>query len=632
MNFYSQIMSLALVALPAFTFVACSDDDNETSYPAKLEIVTSSGNEFDGRGGSLELLVNSNVNYTVTTDVDWITVAEGRAARPLNGKLTFVVAAYDAALDMTPRTGIVTLSAEGVQSATYTVKQVPGDLFRFEITSPTTFSVPAKGGDVEVAFNTNVEYTVAVSDPSWINQTSAAAGKYTFAIAENTVTDPRDGFITFTTAELGDFKGEINQAPFVVAKGIASAQDMMNFAAAVNAGTSLEAFTDENGEVVMLADIDMTGMNWTPIGNVTGSTIASSAPTLGTGNPFKGIFNGNGHTIRNLAMSTDDAQCLGLFGICENATVKNLNIDASCSLKVANEEMAYGCAYGFIAGVIMNSTVENVKVSGTVPSSLLYKGATKYFASLGGVVGFSSKSTMRNCSFDGKIERVRSNVYDNTIGASVAGILGFACGAKNAETVVENCTNAGYIYAETHRVAGVLARTNGHYILRGCTNSGIVHASAAEASAAGWTSGLRVGGVFAFSSNTNTNTVAIVENCTNSGTVICEGDAKTAVGALCGLPRCVTLTNGVNTGTLITTGNCIAGLLIGQLQCDDKPTITSAQCGGKIATAFTGSGANITPVNPIVITAENYFEYATGTITGTNSGIWTTNNVTFLGQ
>lgn len=72
----------------------------------------------------------------------------------------------------------------------------------------------------------------------------------------------------------------------------------------------------------------MTGRQWTPAGNLRGSTITNGATTLGNdGHAFCGIFNGNGHTIRNLTMSTDSEQCYGLFGVLSSATVKNLVID-----------------------------------------------------------------------------------------------------------------------------------------------------------------------------------------------------------------------------------------------------------------------------------------------------------------
>lgn len=633
MKLNKHIIYPLLLALSATIPTACSDDDNELSYPAKLEVVTTSGTAFDGRGGKLQLLVNTNMDYEVSTDVDWIAQEDAsRSARPLNDRVTFTVAPYEKATNQEPRTGSITFTADGVDPVTVTVEQVAGELYRFRIAKVSTNDVPAKGGEIEITVESNIEYTVSTSDDSWISQTQAKDNKHVFTIAENTATSPREGTITFVTAGLGDFKVEFQQDPYIEKNGIYTATQLVEFATAVNSGASLQQWMDESEEIALMADLDMTGVNWTPIGNVTGSTIANGAATLGTGNPFKGVFNGNGHTIRNLAMSTDAAQIFGLFGVCSGATVKDLTIDQSCTLQVMNEELKAGSVYGFIAGLAISSTFEDITVNGHVLESLLYKGSTKYFGCLGGVVGHVTSCTIKNCTYGGTFDRVRSNIYDNSIGSSVGGIVAFARGSASAPTQIENCVNSGYVSGHVHRVGGILAGTTGNYIMRNCANRGVVHASVSETAAGSWANGLRVGGLIGINTNTSANNVATVEDCTNAGTVVCEGDKNTQVGALLGNPRRHTLTNAVNTGTLITTGDCIAGLIIGQLQCADSPTIVSAKCGGNIANAFTGTGINITAVNPVAMTAANYFEYTTGAITGTNSGVWTAEKVTFLAQ
>jgi hypothetical protein len=297
-----------------------------------------------------------------------------------------------------------------------------------------------------------------------------------------------------------------------------------------------------------------------------------------------------------------------------------------------NEELKGGSCYGFVAGIIVNTTIEHVTVAGTVGESLLNKGATKYFACLGGVAGHASSSTLTDCTFSGTITRVRSNVYDNSVGSAVAGILAFGRGSSSAPTTLTNCVNTGKIYALTHRVAGVFAAATNNFVLTDCSNSGLVHASAAEAASASWTSGLRVGGVMGFTSNTSASAKAEVTRCSNSGTVVCEGDAKSICGGVCGLPRRSAVSDITNTGTVVGTASTITGLAVGQVQCADSPTFAQVKVGGQLATACSGSALEVTAVSPTVATAANYFDLAAGAVTGTNSDIWTTTNVLFVGQ
>lgn len=54
-------------------------------------------------------------------------------------------------------------------------------------------------------------------------------------------------------------------------------------------------------------------------------------------NPYTGTFDGQGHTIKNLIISDENASDVGMFAyICDNAVVKNLIIDESCVFKGNN--------------------------------------------------------------------------------------------------------------------------------------------------------------------------------------------------------------------------------------------------------------------------------------------------------
>lgn len=118
---------------------------------------------------------------------------------------------------------------------------------------------------------------------------------------------------------------------------LGTADDLIEFAAAVNAGETLAPWQDDKGVVVLLDDIDLAEVTeWTPIGAAT-SKLASNALSITSGRPFTGYFDGQGHTIRNLKMVCKAAQATsawGFFGAVANgAVVENLIFDASCSLE-----------------------------------------------------------------------------------------------------------------------------------------------------------------------------------------------------------------------------------------------------------------------------------------------------------
>ena len=90
--------------------------------------------------------------------------------------------------------------------------------------------------------------------------------------------------------------------------GIKTADDLREFARAVNTGRNYDRYRDETGDVVLLDDVDMNGITeWTAIGT--------------TEHPFSGKFNGKGHTIRNIAWTADAAKSTahGLFGVLNQA-------------------------------------------------------------------------------------------------------------------------------------------------------------------------------------------------------------------------------------------------------------------------------------------------------------------------
>lgn len=97
---------------------------------------------------------------------------------------------------------------------------------------------------------------------------------------------------------------------------------------------------------VLGADIDLSGLNWSPIG--------------ASGNGFTGIFDGSGYTIRNLTISSNNQSNLGLFGILGiGAIVKNLNLEN------ANIHSGYSNAGALVAFMDVGSQLTDSSVKGT---------------------------------------------------------------------------------------------------------------------------------------------------------------------------------------------------------------------------------------------------------------------------
>ncbi len=98
-------------------------------------------------------------------------------------------------------------------------------------------------------------------------------------------------------------------------------------------------------------DIDLSGINWNPIGSMSGDH-----------GSFKGVFDGDGHTIFNLYVEQAGTG-LGLFArTAGNAVIKNLNI-VNATVKSTNNSNYAGVLVG---NAYASTKIENVHVSGDI--------------------------------------------------------------------------------------------------------------------------------------------------------------------------------------------------------------------------------------------------------------------------
>ena len=148
-----------------------------------------------------------------------------------------------------------------------------------------------------------------------------------------------------------------------------NADGLLNVAELVNGGkTDINITLDKN--------IDLTGKGWTPIGT-------------SFDNSYKGTFDGGGHTITGLTVTTND-QFVGLFGYLNRAgTVKNVVMEG---IQITSNQI-YG---GSIGGVVGSGwgTIENCSVSGSV-SGTVYVGGVVGAQIGGSITGCSSSATVK---------------------------------------------------------------------------------------------------------------------------------------------------------------------------------------------------------------------------------------------
>ena len=171
-----------------------------------------------------------------------------------------------------------------------------------------------------------------------------AGGEYTYTVSLAAAKDPG-----YTIESNGSYT-------------VYNADGLMNVAELVNGGkTDINITLDKN--------IDLTGKDWTPIGT-------------SFDNSYTGTFDGGGHTITGLTITTKD-QFVGLFGYLNRAgTVKNVVMEG---IQITSNHM-----FGNTGGVAGFSwgTIENCSVSGSVSGTKC----------VGGVVGAQKAGSITGCS------------------------------------------------------------------------------------------------------------------------------------------------------------------------------------------------------------------------------------------
>lgn len=297
--------------------------------------------------------------------------------------------------------------------------------------------------------------------------------------------------------------------------GIWTADDLVEFAAAVNAGGTLAPWQNEEGVVVLLDDIDMTGVTaWTPIGD--GTFSPGDDLEISSGRPFTGFFDGQGHTISHLRMVCDNAapsRAWGFFGaLGAGAVVENLVFDASCSLEVTASK-ATDC--GILAGLVYDATVRNV----TNNAPMSFDGSAGNVRMTMGMIGhaFANKGVVldRLTNEADLTAESGGNTNNNANGVHIGGICGFSTNLASSANAVAftGCVNRGNLTTKVGRASGIVAAANRYTHLTDCTNYGDNFNEFATAG------GARIGNITCI-----TGTGAKFTQVVNRGDVICKNE------------------------------------------------------------------------------------------------------------
>ena len=226
---------------------------------------------------------------------------------------------------------------------------------------------------------------------------------------------------------------------------ITTVDELLQFAKAVDNGE----YDDKTDAVVSLdADLDLTGIAWTPIGSV----FATDGTLL---HYFSGKFYGNGHTISNLDFSENygktEYPSFGLFSEVYGAEISGLTIQGK--LDVSNSGYVY---FGTVAGVAADS-----KISDCV-SDVSFTDTDKYINGTAAMCGYAINSTIEYCQNKGNF-----SITKDVSSFQMGGIVGVA-----DNSTVQYCANTGEMTSWAPCTGGIVGQLYNNSKIINCYSTG----------------------------------------------------------------------------------------------------------------------------------------------------------------
>lgn len=319
-------------------------------------------------------------------------------------RVTVILTDYTEGLESVSLTGLSTENGNPAVIAPYYDKG--GDTYT-ALVAPQT--VAAGTAFITCAFTNGKSFAYKMqSDTHW-----QAGEVYTYTVSLAAAKDPG-----YTVSEDGKTYEVYN------------AEGLKNIAELVNEEWKLGI------NITLTADIDLKGIDWTPIGKDNNKA-------------YTGTFDGGGKTITGLTV-TGSNKYAGLFGrIGSGGTVKNVVLEG---VQITSDNSS-GYASG-VAGNSFGGTIENCSVSGSVSGSF----------SVGGVVGYQFGGSITGCSSSASVKGTQR--AGGVAGTTNSGATLTACYATGDVTV----ENDGTSYAW----AGGIVGTNGGNSILACYAAGNV--------------------------------------------------------------------------------------------------------------------------------------------------------------
>ena len=204
-------------------------------------------------------------------------------------------------------------------------------------------------------------------------------------------------------------------------------EDLIDFSEAVSNGVNYSDTT-----VFLDSDISFAGKVLEPIGT--------------DFNYFRGVFDGQGHVISDLAMNSS-TQYAGLFGYSRAAIIRNVILDSSCSITSSFYSSSDNTYVGGIIAYCDDFNGQCIIENNVNMASVSFAGYVDDYLYIGGIVGEISSSsstyeaTMKNCANYGDVTQFGLSRY-----SYIGGVAGFSFSSSSPNSVsIHNCLNHGAI-------------------------------------------------------------------------------------------------------------------------------------------------------------------------------------------